>query len=133
MKLTWLICGLAIFVAGCGGAGHTRFGTDSPFAGSYDGTWEDPIAVTQGNLDVVVSSDSEITGFIDHPSHGAGSVTGLMATDGDISGKFTYPGNLVFNYSGSLVETSGGLSGNVSVTQNGGGATVVYEVEFTKE
>ena len=111
--------GLAASVWGCGGGSDNS----SPFAGSYRGTF---VANAQqqlqnGYIRIVVAPDGHFTGTIDNATAGAsGTTSGSIATDGQMTSSYQYPGNLTYTANGGVAKNNqGDIVGTLQEFQNG--------------
>lgn len=117
-----------LLIVGCGGSGGTGI-TNSPFAGSYAGTWDSPATGQSGTAAISIATNGRVTGSttITSGGSGTGSVTGVIQNTGQISGSIQYPGEPKSTFSGTLsADPNGNLTGVLIQRING----VDYPVTF---
>ena len=122
------VASLSIFAqAGCGGGGgndnSSSTPTNSPFAGSYIGTFN-TTNPQSGTLNVTVATNGTLTGSGHNNTVGQDeTISGTITNVGAVNVTFTYP---TFSASASgtvAVASNGHLAG--TFTQSGGGSVTI--------
>lgn len=120
---------IALFlIAGCGGSGGTGI-TNSPFAGSYAGTWDSPSTGTSGTVAATIATNGKVTGSTTVTSGGAGTcaLTAVIQNTGVVSGSTQCPGEPKHPLSGTLTAGGGGSLTGVLISRIDG---VDYPITF---
>ncbi len=109
---------LLALMTGCGGGGGGV--TNSVYAGSWKGPWNDSSNAQSGTLNVTVAQNGNISGQILNSTSGqTGSTTGTVQNNGTISATYTYP-SVTYTASGNVaIGSNGHLTGTVQEFRNG--------------
>ncbi|MGI4790061.1 MAG: hypothetical protein ACRYFS_14565 [Janthinobacterium lividum] len=118
---------IALFLAGCGGGGGNdstpTVATNSPFAGTYIGTFT-TTNPQSGTLNVTVATNGTLTGSGENTTvNEAETISGTVANSGSASVTFVYP-TFTATASGTVAFSSNGhLDG--TLTQSTGGSVTI--------
>lgn len=145
MRSLWIVS-LVALVAGCGGSGGgsgpgglsgAGFGpvsADSPFQGSYEGTWWDGRAY-QDAMRITVQQDGRISGEVEDPFIPTpAAVTGNVRDDGSLAAtyqfvdrdRWTVTGTVFWDNDSRLV-----LKGTLTARSSGG--TQTLQIVLTRQ
>ena len=109
-------------LAGCGGGGSSDSGggsssrtSNSPFAGSYSGTFNDAGNAESGTVTVTVATDGKVTGSVTNTTEGkTGSVSGSVSDSGSLNITISYSDETITDRGTVAFASNGHLTGNVT-------------------
>ncbi len=130
--LTALLSAALLFAVGCAGVGGEGSSDNSPFAGSWSGTWVVTGTSDDGTVTVVVSSGGDIIGTMhDNDSGLDGTLDGTIQSSGSVNATAQYPSQPALTLSGILSLNGDTITGNL--VQSGSGTPETLAMTLTRD
>lgn len=112
---------VVVLVAGCGG-----FGSNSPYAGKWDGTWVGGAFGSGSTITMTVANDGGVSGSVETPlSTQNPTVSGTISASGKAVLAYVFQGS-IYSAQGTLSrDSSNHLVGTLSESKNGHATGIV--------